>query len=212
MKRGKRGQFYLIAAAIIIFILVGFALISNYVSVKKTPQKFYDIGDVLKREGANVITYSINTQQDVNTNIQTYLSLYKQYLEKNLNSDFNLVIFYGNINSSSRSIAAQIFTRASLGEITLVFGGHQTFRTGGSQVQINKTEWSVQQNVNGNTANITLYSNRTGATQSIIVPLLQDNNFAFVMTSNDEFNNYVQQSFLNNQAGGNPIPVINPDD
>lgn len=192
MKRGKKSQFYLIAAGIIVFILVSLAVVSNYVAIKKEPQKFYDIGDVLQREGPNVVTYAVNKNLDVNANVQTYLELYRNYLETNVNTDFDLIIFYGDTNMDK--ITAQRFTRASLGELTINFGPTQTYITGGTEVQINNTEWQVNRNPDGDTVNVTLTSQRTGETITIKLPILRDNNFAFVMTSSDEFNSYIQSN------------------
>jgi hypothetical protein len=33
---GKKGQFYIISAVIIIFVIIGFAVVTNYVTVKKS--------------------------------------------------------------------------------------------------------------------------------------------------------------------------------
>jgi len=54
-KRGKKAQFYLIAALIIIVIIIGFASISNYIKVKEKPKKFYDLSGNINLEGADII-------------------------------------------------------------------------------------------------------------------------------------------------------------
>jgi hypothetical protein len=197
MKRGKRAQFYLIAAAIIIFILVSLATISNYISVRKEPQKLYDIGDVLQREGAKVVEYATINGTSSNILIQRYLSVYRSYLETNLNEDFDLIIFYGGINLTGNSISASRFTRASLGDISISIPGGTTYVTGGTNVVINNSEWSLTTNQGQKIVNVTIISNRTGQGFSTNVPILPDNNFVFVMTSSDGFNNYIRTSFNN---------------
>ena len=192
MKRGKKAQFYLIAAGIIVFILISLALVSNYASVKKEPQKFYDIGDVLQREGPSVVAYSVNNEEDVNDNIRKYIDLYKDYLDKNLNTDFDLIIFYGDVTNSN--ITALRFTRDSLGDLSINFGPTQFGGIGGTEVYVNESEWRV--NIGLNTVNVTLTSQRTGENKTIEVPILGENNFAFIMTSNDGFNTYIRDSGL----------------
>jgi len=54
--RQKRGQFYLIAALIIIAVIIGFAGISNYIQ-KKEVIKLYDLGEELGIESQNVLDF-----------------------------------------------------------------------------------------------------------------------------------------------------------
>jgi hypothetical protein len=196
MKKSKRGQFYLIAAVIICFIMVSFAVISNYVYVKSTPEKFYDIGDILKREGTKVVEYSQATNSNLDENIQKYLSLYKDYLDSNLNADFDLVIFYGSISPGAGTITARSFSRESLGDISLDLGtGYTTLVQGATTVRIGSEEVSINPNLDSKTVQVSLTSRSAGRTFNVQAPVLSDNNFIFVMTTSDEFNNYVQTNF-----------------
>jgi len=62
MKKGdKRGQFYLIAAMIVILILVTLTIILNY-SEKRSDFKIEKLGEELKIEGGKVIDYDTYTQ------------------------------------------------------------------------------------------------------------------------------------------------------
>lgn len=54
----KRGQYYLISAIIIITILIGYAVISNYSKIIGYT-KTYDLAEELEIEGANVLDYGI---------------------------------------------------------------------------------------------------------------------------------------------------------
>ena len=55
MKRGnKRGQLYLIAALIIVFVIIGFFSLGNYAKKQKTDVKIYDIAKELEIETGNV--------------------------------------------------------------------------------------------------------------------------------------------------------------
>ena len=59
----KRGQFYLIAAIIIIAIIIGFVAVSNYLE-KDESTKVYDLGEELKIESAQVLDYGIYNELD----------------------------------------------------------------------------------------------------------------------------------------------------
>ena len=54
--RGRRGQFYLIAAVIIIIVVVGFITIFNY-SRRSGSVQLYDLGEELGIESQNVLDY-----------------------------------------------------------------------------------------------------------------------------------------------------------
>ncbi len=59
----KRGQFYLIAAIIIIAVIIGFVAVSNYLE-KDESTKVYDLGEELKIESAQVLDYGIYNELD----------------------------------------------------------------------------------------------------------------------------------------------------
>jgi len=63
MKRGinKKGQFYLLAAIIIISLIIGFSAVSNYTK-KTSPAKLYDLGEELGIESVEVIEYGVYNQ------------------------------------------------------------------------------------------------------------------------------------------------------
>ena len=76
--RGKNGQFYLIAAIVIISVLVGFTSVSNY-SKKKTNEEINDLRDELQIETAQIVEYGINggeTFEEINVN---YLNEIAEY-------------------------------------------------------------------------------------------------------------------------------------
>ncbi len=83
--RSKRGQFYLIAAAVIVLVIAGFVIISNY-ATRKSSVTLYDLGEELGIEGQNVLDYGTHTftdpqtfEQDMNNLWQTFIVDYKDY-------------------------------------------------------------------------------------------------------------------------------------
>lgn len=73
-KRGKKGQFYLIATIILIIILFGFITISNYVK-KENYKKIYYLGEELKIESAEILEYGLSNPDKIDyfmSNFSTY--------------------------------------------------------------------------------------------------------------------------------------------
>jgi hypothetical protein len=187
---GKKGQFYIISAVIIIFVIIGFAVVTNYVTVKKAPEKFYDIGRDLS-EGARVVEYSeysTNPNINVDQQIANYIGLFANYTSLNTGENFNMLIIYGNIGAD-KNISVKKYNSTSTGGVSISFGGAPI----NAQVQGTLSGEQGFLAVNpDNTVNVTLKSgNSTIVTR---VPVLQNNNFAFVMTTSDGFNDYVQKS------------------
>lgn len=92
-KRGKKGQFYLLAAAIIIGILISFVTITNY-SKKKSSLRLYDFGEELGIESKNVLdygTYNEFNELDMDNLLKNFTESYVEYGEGG-----NLYFIFGN--------------------------------------------------------------------------------------------------------------------
>ncbi len=79
----KRGQFYLLAAIIIIGVIIGFVVISNYAE-RKASIKVYDLKEELSIESANVLnfgTYSELNETEMETLIRNFIEQYSTYEE-----------------------------------------------------------------------------------------------------------------------------------
>ena len=74
----KRGQFYLVAAIVIISLIVGFSVVSNYATNKEVV-KLYDLKEELGIESANVLKYG--TYQSV-TDLEALLIELGREIEK----------------------------------------------------------------------------------------------------------------------------------
>jgi len=59
MKRGKKAQFYIIAAVIIAVLIAGLATTINYAVTSQTPTRFYDLSKSYNLEAAKVIDYGV---------------------------------------------------------------------------------------------------------------------------------------------------------
>ena len=80
--KSKKSQFYLISAAIIIFIILSLTAVSNYATVKKQPEKILQLSDVLKTEGQYVLENAqYNPNLNVEQTIKEYLKLFSRYIQ-----------------------------------------------------------------------------------------------------------------------------------
>ncbi|MCX6747165.1 MAG: hypothetical protein NTU63_03475 [Candidatus Pacearchaeota archaeon] len=137
LKKNRRGQFYLIAAVIIIAVVVTVFTVSNYIERKESVQ-LYNLGEELGIESQNVLDYGTYNGFDENATrwlITDFVDSYVNYIGegKNIyllfgNKDTIKIMAYQIINESvSVSIdngVAQLVQIDSLGE------GSQEFSVG----------------------------------------------------------------------------------
>lgn len=93
----KRGQFYLLAAMVIIVVISGFVAVSNYTR-KQGTVKIYDLKEELGIESSKVLEYGVISDdtvivdgQPVNI-IEHFIDLYEQYAGENK----EIYFIYGN--------------------------------------------------------------------------------------------------------------------
>lgn len=114
MKRGnKRGQFYIIAAMIIIAVIIGFASISNYAKTKKNP-RIYDLGKELGIETGYVYDYGVYNETDINSLINHWSDVYLNYT-KDQEVIEKWIFVYGKENE----LTAMVFFSAETGSVSI---------------------------------------------------------------------------------------------
>ena len=91
LMKNRKGQFYLIAAIIIITVIIVFVTVSNY-SRKKTSVKLYDLGEELGIESQNVIDYGTYTGNDT---LRDFLIQYSNYTSGGI----DMYVITGNENN-----------------------------------------------------------------------------------------------------------------
>jgi len=82
----KKGQFYLIAALVIISVIIGYAGISNYLE-KKESIKLYDLGEELGIESENVLDFGIYNElneSEMDTLLKEFVGTYASYIEEGI--------------------------------------------------------------------------------------------------------------------------------
>lgn len=192
--QNKKAQFYIISAVVIIFIIIGFAVVTNYVSVREKPEQFYDIGEILKLEGVRIVEYAEYNEAlgtNVEAQIESYVRMFRAYTIDNPNETFSFIIIYGSITGGK--VKALNYSTESGGGLRFSLG--QT----GFQPDIPNSVYpeQIKLRVNeDNTVNITLTGGIGEDRREVVtqVPVFPDNNFAFVMTTSKGFNDYIQSS------------------
>lgn len=91
--KNRRGQFYLIAAIVIITIAIGFIIISNSASSQQTPN-IYFLRDELKIESSKTIDYATNNQLSLTQTQNTLTDFSSQYINNSQNENFYFI--FGN--------------------------------------------------------------------------------------------------------------------
>ena len=94
LKRGKKGQFFLIAAVVIIVVVVSVITVSNYTQ-KKQDVKLYDLGEELGIESQNVLdygTYSELNEDQMKILMENFIKNYVSYIE----AKKNIYFVFGN--------------------------------------------------------------------------------------------------------------------
>lgn len=115
MINNKRGQFYLIAAIIIIIVLLGFTGVTNFAKTKKSDVQTYELSKELNLESSFVIQYGLFNSKDINPLLTDFSSNYSKYIGDQ-SSDIYFV--YGN----QESIQVLGYQNVNSGSISLNFG------------------------------------------------------------------------------------------
>ena len=95
----RKGQFFLIAAVVIISVLISVVTVSNFTS-KKEVSKFYDLGEELEIESQQVLdygTYSELNEDQMKILMEHFVQRYAEYIEE----DKNIYFVFGNKNRVS---------------------------------------------------------------------------------------------------------------
>ena len=113
--RDKRGQFYLIAAIIIIAVVVAATALTNYIITKPKPVKFYDISKELNLESEHVVNYGIFNKQNLNSLLGDFTNTYSSYIGTETT---NVYFIYGDKDG----VEILSYTKGEQGSFSLTLG------------------------------------------------------------------------------------------
>lgn len=111
----KRGQFYVIAAILIVMILFGMASISTYAVIKPEPKTIYDLSKDLDRESYKVLEYGIYNKENLTDLSESFSGedVAKYFLKKTDNANIGFVygdktdlnfLSYENVNTGGITV------------------------------------------------------------------------------------------------------------
>ncbi len=92
----KRGQFYIVAAIIIVLAISGIMSLSTYAVAKPSPKTIYDLSSDLKKEGTRIVDYGIYSKENVKKLMDDFTDkeFAPYFLQKTNNA--NVLFVYGN--------------------------------------------------------------------------------------------------------------------
>lgn len=116
--KNKRGQFYIIAAILILIVVAGIIGVKTYVTTTPEPRGIESIGSELKEESFRVVDYGIYNDKNVTEYLNNFTDNYAPYFLKKTNNA-NIIFVYGN-----RSYLYSVkYYNASVGTISATVPG-----------------------------------------------------------------------------------------
>jgi len=118
--QNKRGQFYIIAAVIIVIIISGLAVVSTQARTQPTPETIQSLSADLNQEAPGIVDFGIFTNKDLEKVLDNFTSqdFAPYFLQKTDNT--NVVFIYGN----KTDLKAVKYNTVSTGTITASLGGN----------------------------------------------------------------------------------------
>lgn len=94
-RMNKTGQFYIIAAIIILLAVAAVIGVKNYAVTKPAPRQVESMGNELNQEGLKIVDYGIFNQKNTTQLLNNFTEKYGEYfLKKTENA--NVIFLYGN--------------------------------------------------------------------------------------------------------------------
>jgi len=176
----KRGQFYIIAAVVIILVIAGIVGVKNYVSVQSKPRTVQSMASELKEESFKIVDYGIYNDQNLTEIMNNFVDNYSQYFMQRTNSA-NIIFVYGN----RTNLNAAKYDEANSGKVTANIGSSSAGVWTNADF-VNRT--SIIVNPSDNAINVTIFNKPYNFT-------LKDNEmFYFVIVQEKEGEVYVEEN------------------
>jgi hypothetical protein len=133
----KRGQFFLIAALIIVSVIITLGLVYNEVTTSNEDQTVYDLSSEIRDEGARVIdhgTFNSLNDSNVTDHLKNLLSDYSI-----LHPDKDIFIIYGD----ERNVGYFNYSHAYVGSTNIGSAGNPIWRESEDKGSIRPTDGEV---------------------------------------------------------------------
>jgi hypothetical protein len=115
----KRGQFYLVAAILILLVITGIVSVKSYAVAKSEPRKIQDLGSELKEESPQILDHGIHEVKNLKVLLEDFTEdkYAKYFLKKTENT--SIVFIYGN----KSNLYSSQYLEANTGTISATLGG-----------------------------------------------------------------------------------------
>ena len=175
----KRGQFYLIAAIIILIILIGLSNISSNLIIRPKSKTLKNFKDDLNRESYKIIEHAIYNKKDLDFLLTKFAGdqFGEYFLQKTKNA--NIIYLYGNI----AGLKALQYNRGPQGEVSLGSANWYNYNNFAKIKEINKDEIS-----NENYIELIILNN------SYPFPITDNQMFYFVIVEEDQGEIFIEIS------------------
>ncbi|MBM3247763.1 hypothetical protein FJZ17_04475 [Candidatus Pacearchaeota archaeon] len=192
LMNSKRGQFYLIAAAIIIAILIALTSTSNLVVTKNNQAQVELRVDQINSEAVNLINYAYTNRLNDNqlqAKIEELGNTFSEYISASNPEQFGLYILYGKVEHQAlkdQKLNGASYVQKNSGSVNL------------DNMQVTQTNDIVMTDIISNvyTEGSKQYINVT-ISGRIYKAEVSNNNFMIVLTTSDGFSNYVSTNIQN---------------
>ncbi|MEA3329718.1 MAG: hypothetical protein U9Q06_03160 [Nanoarchaeota archaeon] len=121
----KRGQFYLIAAVLIVGLLIGIVGVATYVVKYKKDYRALDVQDELKLESEYIINYGVYTSTDFNDLLSTFAEEYADYIGE----EYDVLFVFGDEDFEATLILnyVSLFQVSQTASLTIGTGNSPSF-------------------------------------------------------------------------------------
>jgi len=192
LEKSKKAQFYLIAGAIIIFIIIGLANVNHTIIVKDNQKRTELLVDYLNYEAVNLVDYGYSqgsSQTAIDQSIEELSEVFSNYSLSSSNEEFGLYILYGTAEAAgtTKKINGKSFIQVSSGGVQ----ADDIQIVSGTEVEVNATLSTIFKGIDDcDYVNITL-----GETTYTTRVSSNDNNFIIILTTSDGLSNYIVNNF-----------------
>ena len=130
--KNKRGQFYILAAIIIVFVVISLSGVFSYAATTPEPKTIDNLASDLEKETPKIVDYGIYSKEDLNALLRDFTTseFAPYFLQKTETA--NIVFVYGN-KSELNSVQ---YKEALTGTVTANIGGEISWEIVGDYAEV----------------------------------------------------------------------------
>ncbi len=160
----KRGQFFIVAAMILVSVIAGLTTVVNYAEATRGEERIYDLSNEIKSETNMVVDWGVFKEAELDVLTTTFLEKYDSYI-----GEEDVLFIFGNEDD----LEALHFTSEGIGSV-----GIETREGGTSIVEVNRRT--------GKEANVTVDEGRRIGEKKILIEI-DDAGYSFNLKDGENF-------------------------